>query len=1208
PTVQADALSGYLDGGLFGVGEGSQLWDHYSATIGCAESGVQFHDGDDAVASGHWFDGLIDEVSIYNRALAPEEILAVYTAGSAGKCTDLTPNTSPVLSWTDPFEMIPGIAPDTGIAGTYFEFAVVYSDSDDHPPSSGYPQVRIDYDGDGLLTGPKDAVYTMWPTGAADYIVGRKYICRTTLPVGSTYQFSFAAFDQPGDPAEGEAAWVWVSGPTVQSEPVDLYLYASDITFSNAAPSVGDTFFVSATIHNNSSSDFTDVPVDVADKFGPIGTVLLPTLPAHGTATATQGFRYSTDGYYTFRFTVDPGNAISEWDELNNTAARGVVIGEPILPGYIRLLAQTTNPNLPWGWATVSGRADYFGPDSLEPVSGATVTIDVEDYRSFVGYTKDNGDFTIGFRAPLTVGDYTMNVNVTDFTLSRDTTLTLTVVSCLQSLPDLVCSVSLSRIPTIVNLADTTSISSLYVYNLCEDTAYDFWLHLYRDGIIIDSAGPVPELAPHQTYYPPAWQNLPFQFTEVGYHSISCYADLRNTVPEDSEDNNQTTLPFHLWCDRPDFAPQPPFPQPLAYVGHPFTLHARLYNQGGIAIPDLWGVEPADSVAVRFRVTKDTLVFEQTSKHTVGAFGAWADVGFGLTFPETGPYWVAVAADPAEQIVECNEGNNETGWWIYVDDPRVNLRIEYEDVTVSDPFANADGQMVNIEAVVHNRGNGTATNVRVLFKVDTDQIGDTVIIPSIAPYSARTATSTFSWTVDRAACMITATADPANAIPESNELDNTGSVPAVFELYPVYGGPCPRQPWPMFNVCEAGVSTPVSIYARAQTGGAFNIPGIVTVHFEDRDPDGILIDLGDVMLSGFYHHHGNLPLDSLVYAFIKPGWHFVTATVDADSEYPECNENNSRTDSIWIGLLPDLMVHSEYIDPDPLNPYPGDSVTISVDIYNIGCAVADNVRVAFLMDEVALGDTVTITSIPAPPSSNNYVGIQATQKWSATDIPTGLHVVRVIADADNTIPEEDEDNNEATRAIIVGDAPDLRVEAGDISFSDYYTAAGFPTTIRAFIHNDGATAALSHVDIYHVVGSDTIVIAASDLLAISPGDSSLVSAVWIISTDSTDIHVDIVSTDPMDFNFGNNHARTIFQLLLSGDCNQDRVIDVLDVVYAVDVAFRGGVPPEPLALIDVNCDGVVSILDVVRLVNVAFRGGNPTTEFCALTPLRLSGT
>jgi hypothetical protein len=52
--------------------------------------------------------------------------------------------------------------------------------------------------------------------------------------------------------------------------------------------------------------------------------------------------------------------------------------------------------------------------------------------------------------------------------------------------------------------------------------------------------------------------------------------------------------------------------------------------------------------------------------------------------------------------------------------------------------------------------------------------------------------------------------------------------------------------------------------------------------------------------------------------------------------------------------------------------------------------------------------------------------------------------------------------------------------------------------------------------------------------------------------------------------------------------------DVLDVVSAIDVAFRG-LP----ALLDPGCrnertdvdaDGVTSVIDVVKVINVAFRG------------------
>jgi len=45
------------------------------------ENTTDYCDGDK-----YWFRGLIDEVEIFNRALSASEILAIYNAGSAGKC------------------------------------------------------------------------------------------------------------------------------------------------------------------------------------------------------------------------------------------------------------------------------------------------------------------------------------------------------------------------------------------------------------------------------------------------------------------------------------------------------------------------------------------------------------------------------------------------------------------------------------------------------------------------------------------------------------------------------------------------------------------------------------------------------------------------------------------------------------------------------------------------------------------------------------------------------------------------------------------------------------------------------------------------------------------------------------------------------------------------------------------------------------------
>jgi len=69
-----------------------------------------------------------------------------------------------------------------------------------------------------------------------------------------------------------------------------------------------------------------------------------------------------------------------------------------------------------------------------------------------------------------------------------------------------------------------------------------------------------------------------------------------------------------------------------------------------------------------------------------------------------------------------------------------------------------------------------------------------------------------------------------------------------------------------------------------------------------------------------------------------------------------------------------------------------------------------------------------------------------------------------------------------------------------------------------------------------------------------------------------------------------------------GDPYADGVVDVFDVVAAVDVAFRSGAPSAgqycPYADTDVTCDATTNVFDVVAFVDVAFRSADPATAFC----------
>ena len=71
--VTDGAVQAYLNGELFGVGEGSQLWQHSGGIgIGSINGSTRFHDG--TAAAGYGFAGDIDEVMIFNDALSGSQV------------------------------------------------------------------------------------------------------------------------------------------------------------------------------------------------------------------------------------------------------------------------------------------------------------------------------------------------------------------------------------------------------------------------------------------------------------------------------------------------------------------------------------------------------------------------------------------------------------------------------------------------------------------------------------------------------------------------------------------------------------------------------------------------------------------------------------------------------------------------------------------------------------------------------------------------------------------------------------------------------------------------------------------------------------------------------------------------------------------------------------------------------------------------------
>ena len=150
------------------------------------------------VGNGDTFNGLIDELSLYNRALSATEIAAIYNAGSAGKCT-ATPPVMPVVP------VISGFEPASGTNGTL----VTISGSN----FSAMPTADIVYFGAvqaNVLTASPTSLQVTVPVGA------------TFAPITVTVDGLTAYADQPFMPTfagGGQVSFTLSSSPGVGNYP-----------------------------------------------------------------------------------------------------------------------------------------------------------------------------------------------------------------------------------------------------------------------------------------------------------------------------------------------------------------------------------------------------------------------------------------------------------------------------------------------------------------------------------------------------------------------------------------------------------------------------------------------------------------------------------------------------------------------------------------------------------------------------------------------------------------------------------------------------------------------------------------------------------------------------------------------------------------------------------------------------------------------------
>ena len=146
----------------------------------------------------------------------------------------------------------------------------------------------------------------------------------------------------------------------------------------------------------------------------------------------------------------------------------------------------------------------------------------------------------------------------------------------------------------------------------------------------------------------------------------------------------------------------------------------------------------------------------------------------------------------------------------------------------------------------------------------------------------------------------------------------------------------------------------------------------------------------------------------------------------------------------------DLSVYASNITVSPSPPVVGEAASVEAGVLNHGLGIATGVVVALLVD----GAEVDRTTVPAIDAGET---VRATLRWTAT---LGYHRLRVHADPDGTIAEEEEDDNAAEVGVTVAGA-DLVLTSADLTMAPGYPTEGDVAVLSVRVRNLRALATAS---------------------------------------------------------------------------------------------------------------------------------------------------
>ncbi len=1088
------------------------------------------------------------------------------------------PGAPPVLQFVAaaPYNGNTGVNVAAGQPGDY-TYKILYKSSINRAPQSGYPKVNIDLNGDQDFTDLNEGTFSMIKEGTGtDYINGVVYtytFTHSNLTNNAGYRFT--ALDDFGNTATTIHTG-YVSGPVITNQQLDLRIFANDITFSKNNPLPGETFTVFARVSNNTAIPATNVPVKFFRDSILIADDIIPAVNPFSNTTISRTLSFAAEGFYPIKVWVDSSNTTGDINPLNNYAIRPVVVGSPNLPSGITVTATASSQQCPQVKVMMTGNAVYYGTGSSTPVAGAEVTINTGT-QIITTTTNANGDYSYLLSGVTCGNTFTYTVSITDFTFTSSLVTNSIALPCpapnacvpAPSMGGTFATVSGNPCANIVGSNGVVSITLQYR----ERNLANFWnafdeiikdtLKVFQDGVLIQTILSADySHGPGNTVIVPV--NIPLtsttattitaelKYVYVEYLQIPSSIYHGNYIPM-SHTGGVTINPV---ANMPDLTIQN-YSQ-LSFTSFGFYDANIKCVAAGAHLVRIYDSIPGGAISL-------------IDTRNITSLGAGSSIPIVYSDPTitTGTHIIKVVTDADGSVAETNEGNNTVYFTMVV--PASDLTVT--KITTS-PTALNIGSATQFTATIKNTGR-SAGSFNVRFRVNGVQVGALKSIASLGEGSIVQVTSdayTVTTAGDACGLPVDAFADINFTVVESDETNNSRQVIFGADLAPYQ---ISGEVGSAANPAVVRVFTTNQFYPAIRNTGERDVDN-VTVKFTLNSSRIGADTINNVRAGEIFAAHA-----SFSHMFTIAGNYVVKVLADTANTICENDETNNEGDFHIrvVESLPDLEVLSQFISPSSLNPNTGQNITVVGTVKNMGGQVTAPSVLRFLVDDIQLGSDVPINALL--PGRDTTVAATA----SYSSIIPGVKIIKIVADPFNTMVEEREDNNLATRAIIVGNAPDMaRSFAGAISFNPAGFVQGDSVTVNFIIKNLGPTDGTAWVKFF--IKDTTYAVTALDSLpfSLAAGATLTVSKRMRFTIDEGYLITEISNCSPTEYDLLNNNDSLHFTTL----AKMKQAVTIsgnLDMKQAAPAQLKGWIGGKiMLGDYDLTVNGVILNYDSAHFV------------------------